>query len=76
MLAVVMCKRSCAGWASTPFTANPRIPVPNTQNKVCPYLLCGMDIVANQVRALSYIPMARGFVYLTAVMDWDTRKAF
>ena len=23
---------------------------------------------------LTYIPMARGFVYLVAVMDWYTRK--
>ena len=23
---------------------------------------------------ISYIPMARGFVYLTAVMDWFTRR--
>jgi putative transposase len=31
---------------------------------------------ANQVWALdtSYIPMARGFVYLTAVVDWASRK--
>lgn len=31
---------------------------------------------ANQVFALdtTYIPMARGFVYLTAVVDWASRK--
>ena len=31
---------------------------------------------ANQVWALdtTYIPMARGFVYLTAVIDWASRK--
>lgn len=35
-----------------------------------------MNINANQVWALdnSYIPMARSFVYLTAVIDWATRK--
>lgn len=35
-----------------------------------------MNITANQVWALdtTYIPMARGFVYLTAVIDWATRK--
>jgi putative transposase len=35
-----------------------------------------MNIAANQVWALdtTYIPMARGFVYLTAVIDWATRK--
>jgi putative transposase len=55
---------------------------PNTsrrdkQHKIWPYLLRGMAITrANQVWALdtSYIPMARGFVYLTAVVDWASRK--
>lgn len=49
----------------------------NKQHKVWPYLLRGMTINrANQVWALdtSYIPMARGFVYLTAVVDWASRK--
>ncbi len=47
------------------------------QHKVWPYLLRGMTINrANQVWALdtSYIPMARGFVYPTAVVDWASRK--
>jgi len=55
---------------------------PNTsrrhaKHKIWPYLLRGMTINrANQVWALdtSYIPMARGFVYLTAVVDWTSRK--
>lgn len=41
------------------------------------YLLRGLTINrANQVWALDtmYIPMAKGFVYLTAVMDWASRK--
>ena len=49
----------------------------NAQHKVWPYLLRGMKIDrANQVFALdtTYIPMARGFVYLTAVVDWASRK--
>lgn len=49
----------------------------NTRHKVWPYLLRSMKIErANQVWALdtTYIPMARGFVYLTAVVDWATRK--
>lgn len=49
----------------------------NTQHKIWPYLLRGMRIDrANQVWALdtTYIPMARGFVYLTAVVDWASRK--
>lgn len=49
----------------------------NVQHKVWPYLLRGMKIErANQVWALdtTYIPMARGFVYMTAVVDWASRK--
>ena len=44
---------------------------------VYPYLLRGLTINrANQVWALdsTYIPMAKGFVYLTAVVDWASRK--
>jgi putative transposase len=55
---------------------------PNTsrrdaQHKTWPYLLRGMKINrANQVFALdtTYIPLARGIVYLTAVVDWASRK--
>lgn len=49
----------------------------NAQHKIWPYLLRGMKIErANQVWALdtSHIPMARGFVYLTAAVDWASRK--
>ncbi len=45
-------------------------------NKVYPYLLRKLPITrANQVWALdtTYIPMARGFVYLTAVVDVASR---
>lgn len=44
---------------------------------VYPYLLRGLTINgANQVWALdtTYSPMAKGFVSLTAVMDWASRK--
>ena len=55
---------------------------PNTSQKtpgheVHPYLLRGITINrANQVWALdtTYIPMAKGFAYLTAVVDWASRK--
>jgi len=55
---------------------------PNTSKKhpkhpVFPYLLRGMAIErANQVWAMdiTYIPMARGFVFLTAVLDWHSRR--
>jgi putative transposase len=55
---------------------------PNTSrahpaHPVYPYLLRGLSIEqSNQVWTLdiTYIPMARGFVYLVAVMDWYSRK--
>jgi len=55
---------------------------PNTSkrhpgHKVYPYLLRGLTINrANQVWAMdiTYIPMAKGFVYLCAVVDWASRK--
>ena len=55
---------------------------PNTskkhpQNPIYPYLLRGRAIDrANQVWAMdiTYIPMARGFVYLAAVIDWASRR--
>ncbi len=46
-------------------------------NKIYPYLLRKLPIIrANQVWALdtTYIPMARGFVYLTAVVDVASRR--
>ena len=46
-------------------------------HKIYPYLLRGLIINrANQVWALdtTYIPMAKGFVYLIAVVDWASRK--
>jgi putative transposase len=47
------------------------------EHAVFPYLLRGLQIDRpNQVWAadITYIPMARGFVYLFAVMDWYSRK--
>jgi putative transposase len=46
-------------------------------HKIYPYLLRGMTIDRpNQVWAMdiTYIPMARGFVYLAAVVDWFSRR--
>ena len=48
-------------------------------HEIYPYLLRGMTINrANQVWALdtTYIPMAKGFAYLTAVVDWASRKVW
>lgn len=49
----------------------------NQAHKVYPYLLRNLEIVRpNQVWAtdITYIPMAKGFVYLVAVMDWHSRR--
>ena len=49
----------------------------NQQHKVYPYLLKGLTIDRpNHVWStdITYIPMAKGFVYLVAVMDWYSRK--
>ena len=54
----------------------PRTSKPAPGHKVYPYLLGGMDITRpNQVWAadITYIPMARGFLYLVAIMDWHSR---
>jgi len=55
---------------------------PNTSkatpgNTIYPYLLRGVTVDRpNQVWAMdiTYIPMARGFVYLAAVIDWLSRR--
>jgi putative transposase len=49
---------------------------PHPQHKKYPYLLRGVEVVrANQVWStdITYIPMARGFVYLVAIIDWYSR---
>ena len=54
----------------------PRTSKPSPRHKVYPYLLRDMDISrVNQVWAadITYILMARGFVYLVAIMDWHSR---
>ncbi len=55
----------------------PNTSKPAPGHKIYPYLLRGMTIArANQVWAMdiTYIPMARGFVYLAAVVDWFSRR--
>ena len=54
----------------------PRTSHPAPGNKVYPYLLQGLDITRpNQVWAtdITYLPMAHGFLYLVAIMDWYSR---
>lgn len=49
----------------------------NPEHPVFPYLLRGVTIDRpDQVWAadISYIPMARGFLYLFAILDWATRR--
>jgi putative transposase len=55
----------------------PRTTQRHPGHRVYPYLLRGLPITrANQVWAMdiTYLPMARGFVYLTVVMDWYSRR--
>ena len=55
----------------------PRTSKKHPGHAIYPYLLRGKVINrANQVWALdtTYIPMAKGYVYLTAVVDWASRK--
>ncbi len=55
----------------------PNTSKPAPGHRIYPYLLRGLAITRpNQVWAMdiTYIPMARGFVYLAAVVDWFTRR--
>jgi len=55
----------------------PNTSKPAPGHKIYPYLLRGVKVEKpNQVWAtdITYIPMARGFVYLVAVIDWFTRR--
>jgi putative transposase len=55
----------------------PNTSKPAPGHKIYPYLLRGVRVERpNQVWAMdiTYIPMARGFVYLTAVVDWFSRR--
>jgi putative transposase len=55
----------------------PNTSKPAPGNRIYPYLLRGLAITRpNQVWAtdLTYIPMAHGFIYLAAVVDWFSRR--
>jgi len=55
---------------------HPRTSKPAPGHKIYPYLLGGLRITRpNQVWAadITYIPMARGFLYLVAIIDWYSR---
>jgi len=56
---------------------HPRTSAPEISHKVYPYLLNGLNITRpNQVWAtdITFIPMAKGFLYLVAIMDWYSRQ--
>jgi putative transposase len=60
-----------------PLYRRPRTTRKHPGHQVYPYLLRGLVIEqANQVWAMdiTYIAMARGFVYLAAVVDWASRR--
>jgi putative transposase len=55
----------------------PRTTRPEPGHKIYPYLLRGVDITRpNQAWAMdiTYIAMAKGFVYLAVVLDWFSRR--
>lgn len=55
----------------------PRTTIPVVGHRVYPYRLRGLNIDRpNQVWCadITYLPMAHGFLYLVAVMDWYSRK--
>ena len=55
----------------------PRLSEPHPAHKVYPSLLRGLEITqANHVWVadICYLPMARGFCYLVAIMDWVSRR--
>jgi len=66
-----------AGMGIEPLYRRPRTTRKHPGHAVYPYLLRGLAIErANEVWAMdiTYIPMARGFVYLAAVVDWASRR--
>jgi putative transposase len=60
-----------------PIYRKPRTSLPDKAHKIYPYLLSGVVIERpNQAWAsdITYVPMARGFVYLVAILDLYSRK--
>src|SRR5262245_37521164 len=55
----------------------PRTTKPEPGHKIYPYLLRGVEVARpNQVWAMdiTYVPMAKGFIYLAVVLDWFSRR--
>jgi putative transposase len=71
-VATMMRRMGIAALGRRPSTSKPA-----PGHKIYPYLLRGLTVERpNQVWAMdiTYIPMARGFVYLAAVVDWFSRR--
>lgn len=71
-VATLMKKMAIAALYRRPNTSKPA-----PGHKIYPYLLRNLAVTRpNQVWAMdiTYVPMARGFVYLAAVIDWFSRK--
>lgn len=61
----------------TPLFPKRKLSKPAPGHKIYPYLLRGREITrAGEVWSadITYLPMARGFCYLAAVMDWASRR--
>jgi putative transposase len=55
----------------------PRLSEPHPEHKIYPYLLRNVKITRSNAvwcSDITYIPMARGFCYLVAIMDWASRR--
>lgn len=55
----------------------PRLSDPHPGHKIWPYLLRDLTVTRpNQVWAadITYIPLAKGFAYLVAIIDWYSRR--
>src|SRR5205823_12314181 len=66
-----------AAFSSKALYRRPRTTKPEPGHKIYPYLLRGLAVTRpNQVWAMdiTYIAMARGFVYLAVVLDWFSRR--
>ena len=73
LVATMMMRRMCI----EALYRRPNTSKPADGHKIYPYLLRGLAVERpNQVWAMdiTYIPMARGFVYLAAVVDWFSRR--
>ncbi len=70
-------KKQSLHFAQRPEDRRPNTSKPAPGHRIYPYLLRGLAVTRpNQAWAMdiTYIPMARDFVYLAAVVDWFSRR--